>query len=208
MSSYDACIGLAPELAQGPTRATMLGEEEDATPMQAKEMEAFLSNVERSAFRIADLAIRDADEALDIVQDAMIKLVRRYADRPMEEWKPLFYKILHNRIRDWHRRRAVRGRVMSLFSPVTEEGYDLIAEAPDPVDRDPQREVQRDDALEALGKALRVLPARQREAFVLRNLEEMSVAETATAMGCTEGSVKTHYSRAVHKLRDTLGAYW
>lgn len=208
MSSYQVSIGAEPKLAQGLQRATMLAEEEDATRMQGKEMEAFLSGVERSAYRIADLAIRDADEALDLVQDAMIKLVRRYADRPEEEWRPLFYKILHNRIRDWHRRRAVRSKVMSLFSPVTEEGYDLIAEAPDPVDRDPQKQLQRDDALDALGAALKVLPARQREAFVLRNLEEMSVAETAMAMGCSEGSVKTHYSRAVHKLRETLGAYW
>ena len=208
MSSYHVSIGVGGGLAQGLSRATMLAEEEGATPMQGKEMEAFLSSVERSAYRIADLAIRDSDEALDIVQDAMIKLVRRYANRPTDEWRPLFYKILHNRIRDWHRRRAVRGKVMSFFSPVTEDGYDLIAQAPDPVDGDPQHRVQRDDALEALGAALRTLPARQREVFVLRNLEEMSVAETAAAMGCSEGSVKTHYSRAVHKLREILGAYW
>lgn len=208
MSSYHVSIGVEAELAQGLPRATMLAEEEGTTSMQGKEMEVFLKGVERSAYRIADLAIRDADEALDIVQDAMIKLVRRYADRPTDEWRPLFYKILHNRIRDWHRRRAVRGRVMSFFSPVTEEGYDRVAEVPDPVDGDPQKQLQRDDAMEALGVALRALPARQREVFVLRNLEEMSVAETAAAMGCSQGSVKTHYSRAVHKLRETLGAYW
>lgn len=186
----------------------MLAREEEATRMQGREMEAFLGEVERSAYRIADMAIRDPHEALDIVQDAMIKLVQRYADRPADEWRPLFYKILHNRIRDWHRRRAVRGKVMSLFSSVTEDGYDLIAEAPDPMDDNPANNAQRADAMEALGAGLRTLPARQREAFVLRNLEELSVKETATAMGCSEGSVKTHYSRAVHRLRDILGAYW
>lgn len=175
---------------------------------QAKEMEAFLAGVEKSAYRIAQIATRDGDEALDLVQDAMIKLVSKYASRPAEEWRPLFYRILHNRIRDWQRRSIVRGRIMSFFSTTTEDGYDLIAEAPDPSGDNPAREVIRDDAIEALGSALRQLPARQREAFVLRNLESLDVAETAAAMGCSQGSVKTHYSRAVHRLREMLGEHW
>ena len=208
MGSYHASIKLGTGWAEVLPGTAMLAREEEATPMQGREMEAFLGEVERSAYRIAQMAIRDSHEALDLVQDAMIKLVQRYADRPSEEWRPLFYKILHNRIRDWHRRRAVRGKFMSLFSSVTEDGHDLIADAPDPLDDNPANNVQRSDAMEALGDALRTLPARQREAFVLRNLEELSVAETATAMGCSEGSVKTHYSRAVHRLREILGAYW
>ena len=166
----------------------------------------FLAEVERRALRIAEIAVRDRDEALDLVQDAMIKLVRRYADRSDEEWTPLFYRILQNGVRDFHRRQAVRNRVMVWFrrKPQEDNDYDVVAAAPDPAGRAPDDEVSNSEAMASLELAVRELPARQREAFMLRTFEGMDVADTAVAMGCSQGSVKTHYSRAVHALRERL----
>jgi RNA polymerase sigma-70 factor (ECF subfamily) len=167
-----------------------------------------LREVEARAYRIALVQIRDRHEALDIVQDAMIRLVTRYVNRPSEEWPPLFYRILQNRIRDVQRRRAVRSRVLSFFGgTASEEEHDPLAEAPGPRGENPLEQVTADDAMRALERALDDLPARQREAFMLRNFEGLDVAQTATAMGCTEGSVKTHYSRAVHRLREVLAEH-
>jgi RNA polymerase sigma-70 factor (ECF subfamily) len=120
----------------------------------------------------------------------------------------LFYRILQNRIRDIQRRRTVRSRVMSFFGgTASEDEHDPIVEAPAPRTDDPLAQVQADDALQALERALATLPVRQREAFTLRNFEGLDVAQTAVAMGCTEGSVKTHYSRAVHRLREVLAEH-
>ena len=168
-------------------------------------IEAFLREVETRAFRIAVMNVRDRDEALDIVQDCMIRLVRRYSGRPSEEWRPLFYRILQNRIRDVQRRRTVRSRVLSFFGGLeSDEEYDPIVAAPGPEADNPLDQVLAQDAMRALEQALLVLPPRQREAFALRNFEGLDVAQTAVAMNCTEGSVKTHYSRAVHRLRELL----
>jgi RNA polymerase sigma-70 factor (ECF subfamily) len=167
-----------------------------------------LRDVEARAYRIAVVHIRDRDEALDIVQDAMIRLVQRYSNRPSDEWAPLFYRILQNRIRDVQRRRAVRSRVMSFFGgTASEEEHDPLVEAPAPRSENPLAQVTSDDAMRALEQALNALPQRQREAFMLRNFEGLDVAQTAVAMSCTEGSVKTHYSRAVHRLRVVLSEH-
>ena len=173
-----------------------------------QQLNRFLAEVERRALRIAEIAVRDRDEALDLVQDAMIKLARKYADRDDAEWPPLFYRILQNGIRDWHRRQAVRNRVMVWFGRDNrDDEYDPVASAPDPIGRAPEQELSNDEAMESLDAAVHALPARQREAFMLRTFEGLDVAGTALAMGCSEGSVKTHYSRAIHSLRDTLGDY-
>ena len=171
-----------------------------------QQLNRFLADVERRALRIAEIAVRDRDEALDLVQDAMIKLVRKYSDRSKEEWTPLFYRILQNGVRDWHRRQVVRNRVMVWFrkKPAEDNDYDVIAAAPDPAGRAPDEELANSEAMQSLETAVRDLPARQREAFMLRTFEGLNVAETAVAMGCSQGSVKTHYSRAVHALRDRL----
>ena len=179
-------------------------EREDTLESRAA-IEAFLREVETRAFRIAVMNVRDRDEALDIVQDCMIRLVRRYSQRPSEEWRPLFYRILQNRIRDVQRRRSVRSRVLSFFGGLeSEEEYDPIVMAPGPEADNPLDQVLAQDAMRALEQALPMLPPRQREAFALRNFEGLDVAQTAVAMNCTEGSVKTHYSRAVHRLRELL----
>ena len=177
---------------------------------QEKQLNRFLADVERRALRIAEIGVRDRDDALDLVQDAMIKLVRKYADRSSAEWAPLFYRILQNGVRDWHRRQAVRNRVMVWFGRGGgDDGdeYDLVAAAPDPIGRSPDEDLQNSEAMDSLELAVHALPARQREAFMLRTFEGLDVAGTAIAMGCSEGSVKTHYSRAIHSLRETLGEH-
>jgi RNA polymerase sigma-70 factor (ECF subfamily) len=197
----------AVELALSIARREASLDREEALDSGA-EIEAFLREVEARAYRIAHVNIRDRGEALDIVQDAMIRLVRGYANRPSAEWRPLFYRILQNRIRDVQRRRIVRARVMSFFGgTASEEEYDPVAEAPAPTSEDPLERAKAGDMMQALEQALRNLPARQREAFTLRNFEGLDVAETAVAMSCTEGSVKTHYSRAIHRLREALADY-
>lgn len=173
---------------------------------QSRELERFLIDVERRAYRIARIAIRNDTDALDIIQDAMLQLARRYSDRPSAEWRPLFYRILQNRIRDFQRRLKVRSRVMSWFSAAKapdEEHSDLYESVPDR-GFSPLEQLSMDEAMRTLERALGKLPARQQEAFMLRNFEGLDVAQTATAMGCSEGSVKTHYSRAVHSLREQL----
>ena len=174
-----------------------------------QQLNRFLADVERRALRIAEIAVRDRDEALDIVQDAMIKLVRKYGERSSDEWPPLFYRILQNGVRDWHRRQAVRRRVMAWFGGGArpDDAWDPVQVAPDPAGRTPERELQNREAMHRLEAALHTLPMRQREAFMLRPFEGLDVAGTAVAMGCSEGSVKTHYSRAVHSLRENLGEH-
>lgn len=185
--------------------------QEDTALDAARDMDRFLASVEQSAFRIARYHLGDADEALDVVQDAMIRLVRRYAKRPAREWKPLFFRILQNRVRDIQRKRSVRAKVMG-FLPGSfadeENAPDPLQQAPDRDAPDPGKQLQLDGAMEQLEQAVNALPARQKEAFLLRTLESLSVEETASAMGCSSGSVKTHYSRAVHRLREELGEHW
>lgn len=175
-----------------------------------RQLDQFLAEVERRALRIAEMGVRDRDEALDLVQDAMIKLVRNYSRRGSNEWSPLFYRILQNGVRDWHRRQAVRNRVMVWFQKANTEDhdYDVIAAAPDSAGRSPEEELQNSQAMQDLESAVHALPTRQREAFMLRTFEGLDVVGTAVAMGCSEGSVKTHYFRAVHTLRDRLGEHW
>jgi RNA polymerase sigma-70 factor (ECF subfamily) len=183
---------------------------EESTLEQSRELERFLASVERRAFRIAELALRDADDALDAVQESMIQLARHYGGRPAEEWKPLFYRILNNRIRDFQRRRKVRSRIFVWFSPRGHEDGD----APDPVEStpdpggSPSERLEGEEAMRVLEQAIQALPARQQQAFMLRNFEGLDVAQTAVAMGCSEGSVKTHYFRAVQALKGQLEEHW
>jgi len=180
------------------------------TLRREQQLNQFLTEVERRALRIAEIAVRDRDEALDLVQNAMIKLARNYMDRSTAEWTPLFFRILQNGIRDWHRRQNVRNKVMVFFgrSVRDESVYDPIAAAPDPGGRTPDEQLQVRQAIDELEIAIGGLPTRQREAFMLRTFEGLDVAGTAAAMGCSNGSVKTHYSRAIHKLREALGEHW
>jgi len=179
----------------------------DEAKTRSRALNQFLAGVELKAFKIAQTALRHEDDALDAVQDAMLQLARAYADRPAPEWKPLFYRILENRIRDMQRRRTVRGRVIAWLpfrGEEDEDEPDPISQAPSP-EPQPVRRLELDEAVGALEKALGELPRRQQQAFLLRALEGLDVAATAAAMGCSEGSVKTHYFRAVQTLRAQLG---
>ena len=180
------------------------------TLQRERQLNQFLAEVERRALRIAEIAVRDRDEALDLVQNAMIKLVSNYASRPQAEWTPLFYRILQNGVRDWHRRQKVKNRVMVWFGRGKSDSdeYDVVASAPDLAGRSPEQELQTGQTMQKLESAVHALPGRQREAFMLRTFEGLDVAGTAVAMGCSQGSVKTHYSRAIHTLRDKLGEHW
>jgi len=178
-----------------------------------KELADFLTNVERRAFKQAVYAVRDDDAALDIVQDAMIKLAEKYGDRPLAELPLLFQRILQNMTHDFFRRQKVRNTWVSLFSSFgngDDEEFDLLEtlEAQDSSSRSESTEqtLERHQVLALIDDEVQKLPARQREAFLMRYWEDMDVAETAAAMGCSEGSVKTHCSRATHTLAQALKA--
>ena len=179
-----------------------------------KELSDFLKSVDKRAFKRALYAVRDEDAALDIVQDTMIRLSGKYIDRPAEEFPMLFQRILSNATMDWFRRQKVRNAVMqnmSDFDNADEDGdFDLL-ETLQTVEGSLGAEsaadsVSRTQTLVLIERAVSELPARQREAFLLRYWEEFDVAETAKVMGCSEGSVKTHCSRAVHALAKALRA--
>lgn len=176
----------------------------------AAALNSFLARVEQRAFRMARYAVSDVDEALDIVQDAMLTLARKYAAKPEAEWPPLFFRILRNRITDFHRRRAVRNRIFGLFAPRRDDDDDSnpIDQISDGRNVEPDYRTQLNVATQRLEGAVAALPTRQREAFLLRAWEGLDVAATARAMRCSEGSVKTHYSRAVHTLRERLEDDW
>lgn len=168
-------------------------------PPEPATLEGFLRDVDARAFRFAELGLRHREDALDAVQDAMMKMLA-YRDRPASEWTPLFWSILRNRMVDLQRRGLFRLRWLLPGSTDRDgEPVDWADDGPDPSRSHDSRE-----AWERISAALRTLPARQREAFTLRVLEELDVAETARAMGCSEGSVKTHLSRAREALQKQL----
>jgi len=174
----------------------------------AQEISDFLRQVEKRAFRQTAYAVRDDHAALDIVQDAMLKLADKYASKPVEEYPMLFQRILQNTMRDYWRRQKVRNLWTTLFSSFgqsDDEDYDPLETIEvESADGDPSDQLERSQIMALIEKALAKLPLRQREAFVLRYWEELDVAETAAVMGCSEGSVKTHCSRAVSALSTLL----
>ncbi len=172
-------------------------------------MDEFLASVERRAYAMAKMAVGQREEALDIVQDAMLRLVQRYAHRPQDEWRCLFFKILQNRIRDWYRRNSVsnRWRVWLDKLGFGEEEADPLAGFADTYTPGPSDRLQDEQSMDRLTVALEKLPLRQQQAFLLRIWEGLSEEETARAMGCSKGSVKTHLSRARETLRSVLEGY-
>lgn len=174
---------------------------------QQRTLEKFLAGVERRAYRMARIATSNSDDALDIVQDAMLKLVEKYPDRGEAELGPLFHCILQSRIRDWYRRSSVRNRLRSWLGSDDDE-EDALQLVADPAGRSPDEILAARGGIEALDAALHSLPLRQQQVFLLRAWEGLDVKDTARAMNCAEGSVKTHYSRALTALRAKLGEHW
>jgi RNA polymerase sigma-70 factor (ECF subfamily) len=186
-----------------------------STLASRSELSAFLQSVERRAFKQAVFAVRDEDAALDIVQDAMLRLAEKYGNRPAAELPLLFHRIVQNAIRDWFRRQKVRSLWTTLLSSLgaghgeddDRDPLDTLEAADGPnVEESPSTQLERTQVIEIIEQELTKLPARQRQAFIMRYWEELDVAETARAMGCSEGSVKTHCSRATHALANALRA--
>lgn len=179
----------------------------------ASELSDFLATSERRAFKQAMFAVRNEETALDIVQDSMMKLAEKYGDRPAEEFPMLFQRIIQNTIRDYYRRSKVRSlwtTLLSAFSSDDEEEHDPLetieVESESYTPNSPDGQLEQSQLLVILEEEIKSLPPRQREAFLMRYWEDMDVAETASAMGCSEGSVKTHCSRATHALAVALKA--
>lgn len=178
------------------------------TAAQHDSLDAFLAGIERRAFRMAEFATRDRDEALDLVQDAMLQFVRRYRDRPAIERAPLFYRVLENRIHDWRRTRQSRGRWwVHLFRDEADDEDPLEMVAAN-ASTNPLHALQRERSMSRLDAVVQALPLRQQQVFLLRVWEGLDVADTARAMGVAEGSVKTHLSRALTRLKSELGEEW
>lgn len=168
-------------------------------------MQRFLASVEGRAFRIAQFATRDRDDALDLVQEAMMKLVQNYAERDAGEWNALFYTILQSRIRDWHRRQSVRNRFRHWFHlDDDDEAEDMLEQLPADASSDPAVQLGNEQFMAQLDSELSTLPYRQQQVFLLRVWEGLDVTQTAAAMACSESAVKTHHARALEKLRGRL----
>jgi RNA polymerase sigma-70 factor (ECF subfamily) len=196
-----------------PGLVPLIAPEGDARLISRIELSSFLAGVERRAFKQAMFALRDEDAALDAVQDAMMKLAEKYGDKPADELPMLFQRILQNVIRDFYRRQKVRSlwtTLLSSFGSDEDESADPLesieAESDSQKAASPQQQVEQAQVLAAIEAEIARLPPRQREAFLMRYWQDMDIAETAAAMGCSEGSVKTHCSRATHTLAAALRA--
>jgi RNA polymerase sigma-70 factor (ECF subfamily) len=201
----DAPLDDADEAAMSSVAGTLDAEAFEYARETPATLDAFLAQVERRAFRMAELQLRQREDAMDAVQDAMLRLVRHYRGKPATEWSPLFWGILRRRIVDLQRRRKVRSIVVGwLGGGRDDDGDELPTWEPADPGQDPLGRLHDVQSYADMAAAVRQLPQRQREAFMLRMLEGLDVAETARAMGCSEGSVKTHLSRAMHHLRDQL----
>lgn len=165
-------------------------------------LDQFLAGVEKPAYRIAEIALSNREDALDVVQEAMIKLVEKYANKPEKEWKPLFYSILRSRITDQHRKRSLQKRFFGWIRPDVQASggiEETIIEGHGPPDF-----LAEQSTWENLVTGLRALPPRQQQVFLLRTWQGLSVEETSKVMRCSAGSVKTHLSRATHTLKDIV----
>jgi RNA polymerase sigma-70 factor (ECF subfamily) len=199
MTTADRGLRVSIDLSSGKSHA----------PLGATDtLDSFLAGVERRAFRMARISTGDADAALDIVQEAMLRLVRSYRHRPADEWPPLFFRILGNAITDWHRQQRQSGNVFDRWfgSHLADDEGDALDSLPLPAAQQPEQLLDIAQHMQALEAAIEGLSLRQQQAFMLRCWQGLSTAETAAAMGCTEGTVKTLYSRALHSLRSALTA--
>ncbi len=170
----------------------------------AAELNQFLADIEKRAFAMAMVSVKNKDDALDIVQDVMMTLAHKYAAKAPSEWTRLFFRILRNRITDHHRSGSIKRRIFGWFSDNAEDEIEQVA---GPRIDTPEFQQEQSDLRDRLGEAIAGLPERQQQAFMLRVWEGMSVRESAAVMRCSEGSVKTHLSRATATLRTMLPEY-
>ena len=175
----------------------------EETTLKRPQLDRFLADVERRALRIALFSVKDTDDAMDVVQEAMLAFVKNYQHKPETQWKPLFYRVLDSKMMDFHRRAQVRRRWRVWLDKSLnddDEPLDSSHQAYiDPLARDGEQTLDTQQQLATFERALQALPDRQRQAFLLRQWEGLSTRDTAAAMKCAEGSVKTHYSRALNE---------
>lgn len=174
-----------------------------------RHLEAFLQSVERRALCMLELGTRQREEALDLLQDCMLRFVDRYSDKPAADWPPLFFRVVSNALIDWQRRRSVRNKVIALWpwgksSKRQDEAQPVEFDAPAAETERPDSIHARNDLMQTMNRALAALPTRQRQTFLLREWQGLSVAESALALGISQGSIKTHLSRAQARLREAL----
>lgn len=187
------------------TKDSTLDQEE-----RTKRLNQFFIDIEKRVFRMAQIALGSVDDALDVVQDSMLKFVDHYFHKPENEWTPLFYRIVQNQIRDVQRKRTTRGKWMfwQKSKQDDESEVNIVEESPGREQDEPLKRLISDSAIDQLMEALSELPFRQQQAFLLRIWEGLDVAQTAKAMSCSQGSVKTHLSRAMAALRGKLENHW
>ncbi len=179
-----------------------------------RQLDRFLQHQQTQAYQMTYALTGNRDDALELVQDAMLQLVRKYAHKPETDWPALFHRILQNRIRDFHRKQGFR-KLLGLFNGQihrseqehSDAGATAIEQASDPRQAQPDQQLQQSHFRENLLQALQTLPLRQQQIFLLRGWQQFSTTETAAALGISSGSVKTHYSRALEKLRTQLGEH-
>lgn len=177
----------------------------------SQHMNRFLADVEKQAYLMAQMSVKNPADALDIVQESMMTLATKYSNKPASQWRPLFFRILQNRTRDFHRRASTRNKLFSVFGAFRrsdDKDLDVTELHAGRESDQPERRLLIENSRDEMLIALSGLPERQRQAFMLRAVEGLDVAQTARSMHCSEGSVKTHYSRAVHRLRDLLQEHW
>ncbi len=176
--------------------------------LKTENLDQFLASVERRAFRIARFGLGNDDDALDAVQDAMLKLVKSYQQKPAEEWAALFHRILQNCITDIQRRHQTRKKWISWFDRESNDADETYSDTSnlliDTITPDGELHLALEQGLEQLDSSIESLPRQQQQVFLLRCWEGLSTRDTAAAVGCSEGSVKTHYFRALKALKEAL----
>jgi RNA polymerase sigma-70 factor (ECF subfamily) len=208
--AYQKPLAIREPLPEPDNMSNLMAVANDETKLAYQSLEEFLKHIERRAFNMARLGTSDRDVAMDIVQDSMYKLVEKYSAKPPAEWKPLFYQILNRKLTDYYRRKAVRDKIFVWTKAQSEDEQSLSEVAdrtPGRPSETPDEMMMRGQRIARLSESVQRLPHRQRQAFMLRCWEGLSTIETAHVMSCSEGSVKTHYSRAMHRLRDMLEDY-
>ncbi len=165
-------------------------------------LEQFFIAVQRKAYTMAYMSVSHQHEALDIVQDAMEKMLRSYAKKPSHEWRALFFRVLHNQIVDWYRKNAIKNKLF--FWQRAQEDVDMLEQVAATSEYAPEDQVTAEQSQQQILTVLKQLPIRQKQCFMLRQWQGLSTKETAEIMGCSEGCVKTHLHRAVKALEQAI----
>jgi RNA polymerase sigma-70 factor, ECF subfamily len=169
-----------------------------------QQLDQFLARFESEAYKLSFVITQNREDALEVVQDSMLKLVHKYSHKSVDEWRLLFFRILQNRLRDYQRRKQFR-QLFHLYPTKAQETEDEVEQFKDPNPESPESSLHSENALDTIQQALGQLPLRQQQVFLLRAWQEFSTKEVAFALSISEGSVKTHYKRAIDQLRSQLG---